>query len=321
MADKNTIKNWFKTGLKPTQAQFWATWDSFWHKDEKIPITAIEDIETILNEKADAEALTNHVSDTAAHATLFGAKEDKNKKGVAGGYAPLDEFVKISSQYLSIVDDLVTGGSTSLLAAEQGKLLQTQINNINILLASDNVNLDNVQEIVDAIETVQASLSTILVNDLTTGGTTKALTAEMGKILKGLHDALVDVVAGKEPAITGGAVGQYYDYNKSWQNLPIADVSGKQDIANQVEVGSSQNAQASWHGKTVVFVTSCTITIPSSLVNSYIFNGVTLAGVNITWAIASPHTWLFGAPATTTEKQIFTLTKRGSTNDILLLGV
>ncbi|PWA09507.1 hypothetical protein [Flavobacterium laiguense] len=218
-------------------------------------------------------------------------KENKSEKGIANGYAPLDEFKKIASQYLNIVDDLTTGGSTGLLSAKQGAILASRAEAIYALLTSDNINLDNVQEIVDAIETVQTSLSTILVNDLTTGGTTKALTAEMGKTLKGLIDALVDVV------------------------------SGKQDIANQVEVGSSQNAQASWHGKTVVFVTSCTITIPSSLVNSYIFNGVTLAGVNITWAIASPHTWLFGAPVTTTEKQIFTLTKRGSTNDILLLGV
>lgn len=71
MVDKNTIKDWFRTGLKPTQAQFWATWDSFWHKDEKIPITAIEDIENILNAKADAEALTNHLNDTDAHAGLL----------------------------------------------------------------------------------------------------------------------------------------------------------------------------------------------------------------------------------------------------------
>ena len=184
MADKNTIKDWFRTGLKPTQAQFWATWDSFWHKDEKIPITAIEDIENILNEKADAEAFDNHVVDAGAHADLFNAKEDKNQKGVAGGYAPLDELNKLAVQYLNIVNDLVTGGSDSLLSAEQGKLLQNQIDNINVLLTSDNVNLDNVQEIVDAIETVQMSLSTILVNDLTTGGTTKALTAEMGKLLQ-----------------------------------------------------------------------------------------------------------------------------------------
>jgi hypothetical protein len=206
MADKNTIKNWFLTGSIPTQAQFWATWDSFWHKDEKIPITAIDDIENILNEKADAEALRNHVADDNAHAALFdekldatvfvdhqidlnahaalfAEKENKNNKGVAGGYAPLDEFTKITHEYLNIINDLVTGGATALLSAEQGKLLQTQINNINVLLTSDNVNLDNVQELVDAIETIQLSLSSILVNNLTTGGTTKALTAEMGKSL------------------------------------------------------------------------------------------------------------------------------------------
>ena len=31
------IKNWFRTRLKPTQAQYWDTWDSFWHKDEVLP--------------------------------------------------------------------------------------------------------------------------------------------------------------------------------------------------------------------------------------------------------------------------------------------
>ena len=66
-----TIKNWFKTNLKPTQEQFWAWMDSFWHKGEKIPITSIDDIENILNAKADAEALTNHVVDDNAHEGLF----------------------------------------------------------------------------------------------------------------------------------------------------------------------------------------------------------------------------------------------------------
>ncbi len=191
MADKNTIKNWFKTNLKPTQAQFWALFDSYRHNDEKIPITAIDDIENILAEKADAEVLVNHLTNETAHADLFGAKEDKSKRGAALGYAPLNEFTKLAIDYLNVVNDLVTGGESSLLTAEQGKLLQVQITAINTLLTSDNVNLDNVQEIVDAIETVQMSLSSILVNDLTTGGTTKALTAEMGKTLKGLIDGLV----------------------------------------------------------------------------------------------------------------------------------
>ena len=124
-----------------------------------------------------------------AHHMLIGSKtdisgkEDIINKGIANGYVPLDEFSKIAHQFLSIVNNLTTGGTTSLLSAEQGVVLQTQINNINVLLASDNVNLDNVQELVDAIESLQVSLNTILVNDLTSGGITKALTAEMGKQL------------------------------------------------------------------------------------------------------------------------------------------
>ncbi|WP_291152244.1 hypothetical protein [Flavobacterium sp. UBA7680] len=46
----NTIKNWFKTGLKPTQNQFWDTWDSFRHKNEKIPTTEITGIDELLGE-------------------------------------------------------------------------------------------------------------------------------------------------------------------------------------------------------------------------------------------------------------------------------
>jgi hypothetical protein len=104
----------------------------------------------------------------------------------------------------------------------------------------------------------------------------------------------------------------------AWSTI---DLSAKQDIANQIEVGTTQDAQSTWHGKTVIFTASCTITIPSSLVDSYVFNGITLAGVTVTWAITAPKTWLFGTPVATVEKQIFTLTQRGTTNSVLLLGV
>ena len=46
----NTIKQWFKTSLKPTQAQFWDTWDSFRHKYEKVPVKDVEGIEELLSE-------------------------------------------------------------------------------------------------------------------------------------------------------------------------------------------------------------------------------------------------------------------------------
>ena len=305
MAFKDTAKNWFKTGLKPTEAQFGSVFDFLRWKDEKVPIADIEGIEEILNDKADREAFETHLTDGNAHAELFAeptariaaleakTDSDNNFKVITGyslnpatrvltmdagwegiingidytnaaavplpaitlaaaGYSRIDlivfntdetfvfvpgietvntpvkpakpantleaTFVTVSDGVVNVpvipkpkapvtsvngmrgdvvlnaINDLVTGGIYSFLSAEQGKVLKTQIDAINTLLTSDNINLDSVQEIVDAIETVQISLSTILVNNLTTGGTTKALTAEQGKTLKGLIDALTTTV-------------------------------------------------------------------------------------------------------------------------------
>lgn len=70
-ADKITLKSWFETNDIPTQEQFWALIDSFFHKEEKIPITSIEQIETILNGKADKDAFNNHLTDLDAHSNLL----------------------------------------------------------------------------------------------------------------------------------------------------------------------------------------------------------------------------------------------------------
>ncbi|WP_306352202.1 hypothetical protein [Flavobacterium sp. '19STA2R22 D10 B1'] len=57
----NTILNWFKTGKKPTQAQFWASWQSFWHKDEVIPQDKINGLQTSLNSKLNKSSLTTNI--------------------------------------------------------------------------------------------------------------------------------------------------------------------------------------------------------------------------------------------------------------------
>lgn len=50
--DKTTLKAWFTRGKKPTAAQFAAWMDSYWHKDEPLPTTAIDGLDTLLDEKA-----------------------------------------------------------------------------------------------------------------------------------------------------------------------------------------------------------------------------------------------------------------------------
>lgn len=150
------IYDWFMTGKKPTQAQFWASWGSFWNKLEQIPQSAIAGLTAVLNAKAEKVQFDAHKTAEDAHQALFELKQSLTDKGAQGGYAPLDEFTKLAAEYLNIVNDFVTGGSEALASAETVKILKGQIDAINFLLSSDNVNLDNVQKIVDAIEGLQA---------------------------------------------------------------------------------------------------------------------------------------------------------------------
>lgn len=55
----NTLKSWFETGDKPTQAQFWDWLDSFFHKDETIPIDSVAGLSDALNSKANASAVSD----------------------------------------------------------------------------------------------------------------------------------------------------------------------------------------------------------------------------------------------------------------------
>lgn len=71
MANLNTIKSWFKTGLRPTSSQFSATWDSFFHKDDTIPVSKIENLDNRFSDKTDKEVFQFHEGSDEAHNELF----------------------------------------------------------------------------------------------------------------------------------------------------------------------------------------------------------------------------------------------------------
>ena len=68
--------------------------------------------------------------------------------------------------YTDIVNDLTTGGTGKPLSAEQGKTLKGLINTINTLLASDNVDLDSLQEVVDFIEANKSTLDSLAISNI-----------------------------------------------------------------------------------------------------------------------------------------------------------
>lgn len=63
LVNKDTLKSWFLRGMKPLSGQF-ADWlDSYWHKHEKISISSIDKLETILSCKAENNDMQVHRQD------------------------------------------------------------------------------------------------------------------------------------------------------------------------------------------------------------------------------------------------------------------
>jgi len=86
---------------------------------------------------------------------------------------------------------------------------------------------------------------------------------------------------------------------------------------NQIEISANSNVLNSWHGQTILFTASCTITVPSTLNDSLMFPFRTLSGVTVTWAITLPFTWET-TPNVTGEKTVGHFMRRGVSNTIIL---
>lgn len=95
-----------------------------------------------------------------------------------------NEIYQNGLRHNDIVDNLVTIDAGVPLSANQGKVLKDAVDAINVLLTSDETDLDTLQEIVDFIEANKETLDTLGISNIS-----------------GLQDALddkVDTIAGKQ---------------------------------------------------------------------------------------------------------------------------
>jgi hypothetical protein len=78
----STIFSWFQTGDFPTETQFAATWSSFWHKDESIPMDKVENLTTKLQDKTDKQVYEAHLTNAEAHNTTLAKIDGSNLNAV-----------------------------------------------------------------------------------------------------------------------------------------------------------------------------------------------------------------------------------------------
>jgi hypothetical protein len=101
MTALTTLYKWFSDLKKPTGAQFKALIDSFFHKSEKIPMSAIDGLDRIVEGTASAQQLQNHLTDTHAHKELLDKKVDK----VEGKGLSSNDFTNAYKQQLDALED------------------------------------------------------------------------------------------------------------------------------------------------------------------------------------------------------------------------
>ena len=118
MTEKNILQNWFVTGAKPTQEQFWAWQESYWHKSEGIPTEKILGLSEVLANKADAEILQHKANLDTSNLTDEYVLAWKKALGVGElptNIATIDEGTKQGSVYTKTkVDELLENSGKNL---------------------------------------------------------------------------------------------------------------------------------------------------------------------------------------------------------------
>ncbi len=78
ITDKNTIYSWFQTDDFPTEAQFRATWDSFWHKSESIPMSQITGLNQLFQQTATVAQLNDKANVDGSNIDVSAYQEKLN---------------------------------------------------------------------------------------------------------------------------------------------------------------------------------------------------------------------------------------------------
>ena len=101
--DIATILSWFKRGCKPTEAQFAATFQSFRHKDDKVPMEDVEGLAYAIATKSN----TGHTHTLAEIIDYDGGDKEVINAMVAENAEELETFTKTVGMYYIQLDDVL----------------------------------------------------------------------------------------------------------------------------------------------------------------------------------------------------------------------
>ncbi|MBR3568220.1 MAG: hypothetical protein IKN94_08105, partial [Salinivirgaceae bacterium] len=97
---REQLKAWFRRGMKPLQSQFAAWIDSFWHKDDSIPMASIEGLAEALN------SITVPVDDTISDESENPVQNKVIKEALDGKANAADLEFKADTKHAHDIDEI-----------------------------------------------------------------------------------------------------------------------------------------------------------------------------------------------------------------------
>lgn len=162
---KKTLYKWFSNFMKPAQEHFRALIDSFYHKNEPIPMSSIDGLSKAIEDTVSAKQLLNHLKDTNAHRKLFDKKVDKEDgKGLSANDFTNEHKDKLEGLQPTDTSGLLPKGGydgTGQQLKEAIDGLQTKMQKVETTLSVDDTDFDTLQEIATQVKN-NKNLETLL---------------------------------------------------------------------------------------------------------------------------------------------------------------
>lgn len=153
----NIIFSWFEKGDVPTESQFQQVFSSFRHLDEKIKMDEVMGLNEAFQKKLPTITFTNHLKDESAHDLVLAKLNASNLS--ARNVEEWKEKLKI--KFTATIDGSEEAGNVytkeqieaivNILQAKDNEMLE-HIAKINKILDSNDINLDEIQEVVSYIK-------------------------------------------------------------------------------------------------------------------------------------------------------------------------
>ena len=256
---REQLKAWFRRGMKPLQSQFAAWIDSYWHKDDQIPMASIEGLDDALNRAVvpvdDALSATseNPVQNKVIKTALDGKAASEHYHNEYAGYGDIDDLqaqIDLLAQREPAAREVVTVANAAALeeiaepsteviykTLDESKLFLwngTQFDDVTGRAVDNNIYVADISVLL-SLTADEGVYSVLVVEGSAVSATYSLSVANGGRVLANQDGWALRVQD------NGGYAWQWHRYSYQGHTHTIAEITDLPDIADSIVLALNPN--------------------------------------------------------------------------------